>query len=143
VHNIMASSILLAFLRPVALPRASMISHFLGVARLSTTTATTSSSKVPPPVAQTGAIERKVYPYRVTRTPSNNYPIYTLSKRGGNLKLTKLRRIEGDVNVLRKDLQAALGMDEKDVVINQLTRHIIVKGHKTKEIEAFLTERRL
>lgn len=43
------------------------------------------------------------------------------------MKLTKLRRIEGDVNVLRKDLQLALGMDEKEVVINQLTRHIIVK----------------
>lgn len=59
------------------------------------------------------------------------------------MKLTKLRRIEGDVNVLRKDLQLALGMDEKEVVINQLTRHIIVKGHKTKEIEQFLKDRRL
>ena len=43
------------------------------------------------------------------------------------MKLTKLRRIEGDVNVLRDDLQQALGMDQKEVVINQLTKQIIVK----------------
>jgi large subunit ribosomal protein L49 len=43
------------------------------------------------------------------------------------LKQTKLRRIEGNINVLRKDLQQALGMDEKEVVINQLTQQIIVR----------------
>jgi len=54
-------------------------------------------------------------------------PVYLLSKRGGNLKQTKLRRIEGDINVLRSDLQQALGVDEKDVVINQLTKQIIIR----------------
>jgi len=54
-------------------------------------------------------------------------PVYLLSKRGGNLKQTKLRRIEGDINVLRTDLQQALGVDEKDVVINQLTKQIIIR----------------
>lgn len=43
------------------------------------------------------------------------------------MKLTKVRRIEGDVNALRNDLRAALGLDEKEVTINQLTRQIIVK----------------
>jgi large subunit ribosomal protein L49 len=43
------------------------------------------------------------------------------------MKLTKLRKIEGDVNVLRSDLQKALGLTEEQVVINQLTRQIIVK----------------
>jgi len=59
------------------------------------------------------------------------------------MKLTKLRRIEGDVNALRNDLREALGMDEKEVTINQLTRHIIVKGHKKPEIEKFLKEHQL
>lgn len=43
-----------------------------------------------------------------------------------------MRKIEGDVNVLRMDLQAELGLSDKEVVINQLTRQIIVKvcfGH--------------
>ena len=76
------------------------------------------------------------------------------------MKLTKVRRIEGDVTTLRNDLRAALGLDEKEVTINQLTRQIIVKvcyswivrllvfvvglicvqGHKKPEIEKFLKE---
>jgi len=59
------------------------------------------------------------------------------------MKLTKLRRIEGDVNVLRKDLQDALGLADKEVTINQLTRQIIVKGHKKSEIEQFLKDHQL
>lgn len=53
--------------------------------------------------------------------------MYLLAKRGGNLKQTKIRRIEGNINVLRTDLQQALGVDEKEVVINQLTQQIIIK----------------
>ena len=43
------------------------------------------------------------------------------------MKLTKIRRIEGDVAALREELQEALGVEQKEVVINQLTKHIIVK----------------
>jgi large subunit ribosomal protein L49 len=68
-----------------------------------------------------------VKPYRITRTGTHNLPVYLLSKRGGNLKQTRIRRIEGNINVLRTDLQAALGVEEKEVMINQLTQQIIVK----------------
>jgi large subunit ribosomal protein L49 len=108
----MASQTMLPFLRPMALPRPATLNHFLGVSRLSTITAST------PAAAR---------PYFITKTPSNQYPIYTLSKRGGNMKLTRIRRIEGDLTALKKDLQAALNVAEKEVTINQLTRHIIVK----------------
>ncbi len=50
-----------------------------------------------------------------------------MAKRGGNMKLTRVKRIEGNVAALRNDLREALGLEEKDVTINQLTRHIIVK----------------
>lgn len=43
------------------------------------------------------------------------------------MKLTKVRKIEGDIDVLRNDLQVALGVEDKEVVINRLTGHIIVK----------------
>jgi len=122
----------------MALPRVSTLHHFLGVARVSTTS-TASSPLTPPPPPPS----RPAKPYYVTKTPSNLYPVYTMKKRGGNMKLTKLRRIEGDVAALRRDLQEALGMEDKEVVINQLTRHIIVKGHKKPEIEAFLKDREL
>ena len=50
------------------------------------------------------------------------------------MKLTKLRRIEGDVNALRTELQEALGLEQKEVVINQLTRQIIVKVWKLLDL---------
>lgn len=54
--------------------------------------------------------------------------MYQLRKRGGNMHITKVKHIEGDIEVLKADLQDALGLENgKDVVINQLTRHIIVK----------------
>ncbi|KAN0101880.1 Mitochondrial large subunit ribosomal protein (Img2) domain containing protein [Hyaloscypha variabilis] len=138
----MTSSTPLLFLRPMVLPRASTIQRFLGIAKVSTNATKASSLPVPPPPPQaTTPAQQK--PYRVTLTPSKNYPIYTLAKRGGNMKLTKLRRIEGDVNALRNDLRQALGVDEKEVTINQLTKHIIVKGHKKPEIEKFLREHHL
>jgi large subunit ribosomal protein L49 len=106
----------LPFLRPLALPRPSTLTHFLGIARVSTTTASSATLTSVP-----------AKPYRVDRSGTNNLPVYLLSKRGGNLKQTKVRRIEGNINVLRADLQQALGVDEKDVTINQLTQHIIIK----------------
>lgn len=54
-------------------------------------------------------------------------PIYHVAKRGGNLKQTRVRKIEGDVALLREQLRTALGLDESEIAINPLTKHIIVK----------------
>lgn len=44
------------------------------------------------------------------------------------MHITKVKHIEGDIDALKTDLQKALRLEgEKDVVINQLTRHIVVK----------------
>lgn len=40
---------------------------------------------------------------------------------------TRIRKIEGDVDALRRELVDTLGKDEKEIVINRLTGHIIVK----------------
>jgi large subunit ribosomal protein L49 len=108
----------LSFLRPLALPRASTLTRFLGIAKVSTTTA----SSITPPAPSAPA-----KPYRVERTGSNNLPVYLLSKRGGNLKQTRVRRIEGKIAVLRAELQELLKVDESEVTINQLTQQIIIK----------------
>jgi len=63
-----------------------------------------------------------------------------MAKRGGNLHQTKVRRIEGDIMALKTDLQRALGLEDKEIVINQLTQHIIIKGHKRKEVVSFIEE---
>lgn len=70
----------------------------------------------PPPLA-----------YHVHRTPSQQLPIYLLAKRGGNLRQTRIRKIEGDVDLLRSEIQTMLGIEEHLVTINRLTGHILVK----------------
>lgn len=65
--------------------------------------------------------------YTVQRTPSRNLPIYQLAKAGGNLKLTKVRKLGGDTEALRKELEVFLEPRSEYVKINAVTGHIIIK----------------
>jgi len=44
---------------------------------------------------------------------------------------------------LKTDLQRALGLEDKEIVINQLTQHIIIKGHKKPQVVKFLEDNKL
>lgn len=66
-------------------------------------------------------------PYHIHRTPSQQLPVYKLAKRGGSLKQTRVRKVEGDVQALRGDLMAALGLGEAEVRVNPLTGHVLLK----------------
>lgn len=87
--------------------------------------------------------------YFVTRTRSNELPVYQDRKRGGNLKLTTVRKIDGDPSVLRDELRIALGFvgangtkgKVEDCVVNPLTRQVVMKGHFKPRVERFLRER--
>ncbi|KAF2085333.1 hypothetical protein K490DRAFT_14403, partial [Saccharata proteae CBS 121410] len=81
-------------------------------------------------------------PYHVLRTPSRKLPVYKLAKAGGNLQQTKLRKIVGDTRALRDDLKAFLRVADKDIAINSVTGHIVVKGWYKPQIERFLEERK-
>ncbi|KAK5135030.1 hypothetical protein LTR08_005690 [Meristemomyces frigidus] len=80
-------------------------------------------------------------PYFVTRSPSNELPIYTLKKRGGNLKMTRVKKVDGQVEALRTALVEALGLPEKECSVNPITRHVMMKGHLKPQVEKFLRER--
>jgi large subunit ribosomal protein L49 len=79
--------------------------------------------------------------YHVSRSASKNLPVYTDYKRGGNLHLTTVRKITGDLSALRDELRVFLNKKNEDVKINSLTQHVVVKGHHTGEISKFLTAR--
>ena len=130
------STMFLSFLRPLALPRVSTLHRFLSTSSqpkdssnsvpLRTDPANTTTGHLHP-VQPASKSPNSVLPYRVERTPSSNLPIYLLAKRGGNLKQTKLRKIEGDINTLRLQLRDALKLEDKEIVINQLTKQIIIR----------------
>ncbi|PLB52870.1 hypothetical protein P170DRAFT_472760 [Aspergillus steynii IBT 23096] len=88
-------------------------------------------------------------PYFIRRTPSNQLPVYLITKAGGTKQQTKLQKTEGDLDALRKDLAQFLGLESgdpaapqsPDVAINRLTGHILVKGWRKPEIQQFLLQR--
>ena len=57
------------------------------------------------------------------------------------MKLTRVKRVDGEVEALRDELSVALGLGEKECVVNAVTRHVILKGHMKPQVEKFLRER--
>lgn len=53
--------------------------------------------------------------------------MYQRSQRGGNRKLTLVKKAEGDLAALRTALAEGLQLADDDVKINQRTRHIVVE----------------
>ena len=72
--------------------------------------------------------------------------MYSDSKRGGNLKLTLVRKVSGEVGVLRdalrEVLRASVGLDKERVVVNERTRQVVIKGEVKSVVLRFLRERR-
>ncbi|KAF2738296.1 hypothetical protein EJ04DRAFT_486620 [Polyplosphaeria fusca] len=79
--------------------------------------------------------------YHVARSGTNNYPVYTDYKRGGNLHLTTIRKITGDLTSLRDELRVFLNKKNDEVKVNTLTQHVVVKGHHVPEVTQFLRAR--
>ncbi|KAF2433662.1 hypothetical protein EJ08DRAFT_560362, partial [Tothia fuscella] len=82
-------------------------------------------------------------PYHVSRTPTNNLPIYTDIKAGNTLRQTRIRKIAGDAQALRMELIKGLKLDpeREKCEINGVTGHIIIKGWHKPRVEKFLIEK--
>ncbi|KAL4755413.1 hypothetical protein BDW72DRAFT_163637 [Aspergillus terricola var. indicus] len=101
----------------------------------------------PPPAAAKLSLTN--LPYFVRRTPSNQLPVYLVTKAGGTKQQTKIQKTEGDLDAFRRDLAVYLGLESPernaakspDITINRLNGHIIVKGWRKPEIQKFMLER--
>lgn len=91
------------------------------------------SSPTPSPAAAN--LQLTNLPYFIRRTPSNQLPVYLVTKAGGTKQQTKIQKTEGDMDALRSDLALYLGFESgdprapssPDVSINRLNGHITVK----------------
>ncbi|KAJ4291075.1 54S ribosomal protein img2, mitochondrial [Kalmusia sp. IMI 367209] len=99
------------------------------------------SSRTNPRAANKPTLDLPPPKYHVARSSNKNLPIYTDYKRGGNLHLTTIRKITGDLSALRDELRVFLNKKNEDVKINSLTQHVIIKGHHVPEITEFLRAR--
>ncbi|CAH3140785.1 unnamed protein product [Porites lobata] len=76
------------------------------------------------------ATESPNLPFFIKRSKFNNLPVYSDYKRGGNYKLTVIRKIKGDLQALDDCLRHHLGKDINSQ-INELTSQVKIKGiHK-------------
>ncbi|KAG4305451.1 hypothetical protein PORY_001007 [Pneumocystis oryctolagi] len=77
--------------------------------------------------------------YVVRRTRFGGLPVYSDIKGGGTKFQTIIRRVEGNVHELYKKLVKELELKEKEAYVNHLTKHIIIKGLKVKQVKNMLT----
>lgn len=97
-------------------------------------------AEISTPEAAATAAPKPTLPFSVGRTPSKNYPIYELAKRGGNKKLTTIKKVVGDRIVFRKNVARGLGLSPSDVKLSTLTGHFQVAGHYKKELEEWFSK---
>ncbi|KAF2011672.1 hypothetical protein BU24DRAFT_426754 [Aaosphaeria arxii CBS 175.79] len=102
------------------------------------TSKTAKENKATSTPQSTTTLELPPAKYHVERSKSGNLPVYQDYKRGGNLHLTTIRKITGDRSALRDELRVLLGKKDEDVKINQLTKHVTIKGHHRAEVLKFL-----
>ncbi|KAK5045264.1 hypothetical protein LTR84_009370 [Exophiala bonariae] len=85
------------------------------------------------------------FPFLISRTASNNIPVYETAKNGGNRHITSIRKISGDIEKLATTVRDALELPEhivdvkgrkKDtVVINWTTNQIVIRGWRGAEVK--------
>ncbi|KAK3997828.1 mitochondrial large subunit ribosomal protein-domain-containing protein [Cladorrhinum sp. PSN332] len=109
------------------------------LARRFLTTETVASPEVPTAASQAQHQQPpKPRSFTVGRTPSANFAIYQLAKRGGNKFLTIIKKVEGDRMSFKQSLAKGLGINLTDVTVNNLTGHIVVAGHCKPQVEEWL-----
>ncbi|KAH7028891.1 mitochondrial large subunit ribosomal protein-domain-containing protein [Microdochium trichocladiopsis] len=90
------------------------------------------------PVASSSTAPRAKVPYYVGKNKFENFGVYHKTKRGGNLKTTEIKMVDGNIASLKEDLKAALELGNGDIAFNNTTRHIVIKGHKKPQVINFL-----
>ena len=86
-------------------------------------------------------------PYGISRTStrSRSLPVYETSKAGGSLHVTVVRKCTGDLSQLQTHLLDALkleasyvdkkGRKKENVMINTLTKQVVVRGWRGPEVK--------
>ncbi|KAH7322829.1 ribosomal protein L49/IMG2 [Stachybotrys elegans] len=77
-------------------------------------------------------------PYMVLRTPYQQLPVYRDWKSGGNRKLTLIRRIHGDRQLMATELAKDLNVQREDVAVNPRTHAILIKGDRFEDVKNWL-----
>ncbi|GAA6005487.1 hypothetical protein JCM10207_002998 [Rhodosporidiobolus poonsookiae] len=115
--------------------------------RFSSTAAAPASSSAPPPAEPTvevqgsaalnSAAEAGDLSYYVPRTRFGELPVYSEIKNGGTRFLTVVRKAEGDVEALRRDLSAFLS-HSVPLFVKPQTGQVVIRGEWVRETKEWL-----
>ncbi|KAI1080915.1 mitochondrial large subunit ribosomal protein-domain-containing protein [Whalleya microplaca] len=135
-------------LAPSPLPRCFILPLHVRSLTTAPPSEPSSSDPVPPnlstpveaaaPTEPTEPQPKRQLPYFVGRNNLDNYGVYLKKKRGGNLKLTVLKKGEGNLLALKHDIRDALQLTDNDISLNSVTGHIVIRGSKRDEVLNFL-----
>ncbi|XP_043931767.1 39S ribosomal protein L49, mitochondrial [Protopterus annectens] len=82
-------------------------------------------------------------PYQVRRSRMHNIPVYTDITHASR-KITIIRKIEGDIWALEKELEQYLKQITETVPpiqVNEVSMSILIKGHFDKELKSWLLDK--
>ncbi|KAJ3091428.1 hypothetical protein HK102_000596 [Quaeritorhiza haematococci] len=95
-----------------------------------------------PPVVEEAVVEvmtKEESNYDVRRTNNQWLPVYKEFRNNRNSIETRIKRIEGDIQQLARDLESIVPRDR--ITIKPNTRHIILKGDYTDNVRDWFTSR--
>ncbi|KAM0747217.1 hypothetical protein T439DRAFT_383366 [Meredithblackwellia eburnea MCA 4105] len=113
---------LLPSIRPF--PSASTSPAFSGLKRPQSTT-------TPTPEQEPG-----LPPYYINRTSSNFLPVYLDLKSGGSRQETLIRKIDGDLDALKRDLEKAFPLS--DPFTKPQSRQVVLRGDWVTQVKEWL-----
>ena len=73
-------------------------------------------------------------PFQITRTHTNNLPVYTVFKNSRTTKLTVIRHIMGDIEEFKKELGKIVSNSD----VSHQTGKVLVKGMHAEKIKLWL-----
>ncbi|KAL8278037.1 hypothetical protein RQP46_009497 [Phenoliferia psychrophenolica] len=102
-----------------------------------------SSSESPLPIPSTSTLPPtpalSTPAYSIKRTSSGFLPVYMDVKSGGQRLTTIVRKVDGDLNALRRDLTEA--MPNIQVYTKPAARQVVLRGDWVQETKEWLGER--
>ncbi|KAF8449679.1 hypothetical protein BGX38DRAFT_1092732, partial [Terfezia claveryi] len=80
------------------------------------------------------------YPFNIIRSKTKNLPVYHHIYHGGTLKQTTIRHVIGDLIAFRDFIQQRLGLGMGDVIINNRSQLVHIRGLLKKDVIHLLKE---
>jgi len=87
----------------------------------------------------TQATPEKAGWYSLSRTRGNQLPVYADVRANGH-RTTIIRRIEGSLPLLKRDLLSALGLDKDQIKIKPVSNQIVIAGDYVKQVRALFRQ---